>query len=209
MANDNFPRGLVPLNFNPKSHANYYKVSTAADIWLGEPVVLSASGYVVAGSITGYIQYLGVAVGFAGVKKTGLATDDPFLDVSDLPGNFGSGDRYVLVADRPDQEFYIQADTGGSALTQAAAGTAIDGIYRGATGTVRDGNTTSGWANLELDRSTTVSTLSSPLQLLRLHDNVNTDGSDNDVSANFEKWVVKIVNHQKAGGTLPVTGVIV
>lgn len=207
MANDNFPRGLFPLNFIPKEHARYYKVSTATDIYLGQPVVLDSTGYVVAAVSTGVIQMLGVAVGFAGPKKGSIACNDPFLDVSDVTpptGGLETGDRYVLVADLPTQEYVIQADTGGSALTQAAAGAAFDLVGR-----TPNGNTETGWSYFELDRSSVVSTLSAPIVALRLHDVVNTDGTENDPANNYEKWVVRILYHQKANPVLPSTGPVV
>lgn len=208
MANDNSPRGLVPLNW-PKMPVHYYKVDTAADIFLGEPVVLAASGFVVAGSITGYIQYLGVAVGFAGVNKAGIAADAPFLDVSAInPSRDGVGDRWIAIADDPQQEFVIQEDTGGTALVQADAGAAVDLIYRGGTGTVRAGDANTGWASLEIDASTVVVTASSPFQLLRFHDIGNTDGTNNG-TGDFAKWIVRILNHQKNGLGIPIPGPIV
>ena len=203
MANDNYPRGLFP--YGKILHKAYYRVNTAQDIFLGEPVTLLSTGYVVAGSAqTGMVALLGVAVGFAGPARSGLATNDPFLDASDcapLDASLPAGDRYVLIADDPQQEYVIQADTGGSALTVADAGGACDLLYRGATGTVRAGDSSTGWANLELDRSAIVATTASCVQVLRLHDVVNSDGSENSASNNYEKWVVRILHHQRLGGT--------
>ena len=46
MANDNYARGLFPINFNPKADAHYYRASTAgADIFLGQPVDLVSAAY--------------------------------------------------------------------------------------------------------------------------------------------------------------------
>jgi len=169
MANDDFARGLVPINFNPRADAHYYRASTASDIFIGQPLILNASGYVGVGSNAGEtMQYIGVSVGFAGPLKRGLATDDPYLDASDLTtlaAGLETGDRYVLVADNPQQKFIIQEDTGGTALAIADQGAAIDLIYRTATDS---GNTTSGIARLEIDASSVVTTTAAVLQILQL-----------------------------------------
>lgn len=206
MANDNNPRGLIPLVPNsgiPSGH--WYRVSTSTDIYHGCPVALLASGYVTAVSVTGVTQYLGVAFNFAGTLKRGLATPDPFLDVSDLTPptpSSDTGDRWVFVTDDPDQEYLVQEDTGGSALTLADAGTFCDLIYRGATATAVNGNVDTGWANLELDRSGIVTTTAGPVQVLRLYDVVNSDGTENSVG-NYGKWVVRIGHPQRGFAVLP------
>ncbi len=197
MANTNIPRGLVPINLND-TDAHYYAVSTAADIYLGQPVQLQASGYVVGTSGQAAIPLLGVAIGFAGARKTGLGSDTPHLDVSAInPTRDGSGDRYVLVADNPDQEFMVQEDSGGTALTQAAAGAAINDIFRGAAAATATGRTDTGWATLEIDASSVVATTNAAYQLLRYHDVVNDDGTENG-SGDYAKWIVRILHHQKA-----------
>ena len=204
MANDNLPRGLFPLNFNVQQ-AHYYRVSTAADIYLYQPVAIDSTGYVVGAATAGAggVVYLGAAVGFAGTLKRGLATNDPYLDVSDLAPpdpSSDTGDRYVLVADNPNQEFLIQEDTGGTALAVADIGASVDLLYRGA-GNAVTGNASTGWATLELDASTVVATLSGAVTLLRLHDVINTDGTENSVG-DYAKWAVRITNHQKTGQQL-------
>lgn len=208
MANDNDPRGLIPLESyggNPRGH--YYRVSTGvganvADIFRGSPVMLDNDGYVKAASATLAIPILGVAWSFAGTLKRGLATNDPFLDSSDLAPpdpSSDTGDRWVYVVDDPNAEFLVQEDTGGSALALTNAGNACDLIYRGATAIAVNGNTNTGWANLELDRSGAVTTTAAPVVILRLFDTINTDGTENAVG-NFGKWVVRILHHQRRGG---------
>ena len=207
MANDNVPRGLVPLNW-PNMPVHAYRVSTAADIYLGQPVQSPAAGYVVGiGTMTGVTQCIGVAVGFAGTLKRGLATNDPFLDVSDLtpptPAS-DTGDRYVFVADNPNQEFVAQEDTGGTALTLAEAGAAVDMLFRGAGANVVTGNDDTGWATSEIDASSVVTTTGAFLRLSRLHDVVNADGTENAVG-DFGKWIVTILHHQNKGApVLPI-----
>src|SRR3990167_1048883 len=151
MANDNFPRGLFPVNW-PNISAHYYRAGTATDIFLGEIVDLTSTGYVtnaVAVTTAGKVAALGAAVGFAGPLKKGLATDDPFLDASDLTtlaAGLEAGDRWVLVADDPSQEFIIQADTGATMAGLSSVGESFPLLWR-----ATSGNTTSGWALLELD----------------------------------------------------------
>ena len=206
MANDDVPRGLVPVEHldggRPRGH--YYRVATATDIFRGCPVTLLASGYVDASSATLMVPILGVAWGFAGTLRRGLATSDPFLDVSDLTPPVPSsdtGDRYIYVLDDPDQEFVVQEDTGGTALTLAEVGAACDLIYRGATAIAVSGNLDNGWASLELDRSGVVTTTAAPVKIVRLLDQVQTDGTENAVGS-FGKWVVRIVHHQNRGGAV-------
>jgi len=203
MANDNFPRGLFPVNW-PNISAHYYRAGTATDIFLGEIVDLTSTGYVtnaVAVTTAGKVAALGAAVGFAGPLKKGLATDDPFLDASDLTtlaAGLEAGDRWVLVADDPSQEFIIQGDTGGTLATIAAIGESAACIYRGG----GSGNTTHGWANLELDASSNTASTGQILKIVGLADVVNVDGTENTAGENYAKWRVVIQQHRKLQGDL-------
>lgn len=204
MANDNFPRGLVPIGgpYGGALSVHAYLVTTGADLFLGMPTTLPTSGYVDAIGVTtgNATAALGVIVGFEGGGRGGgaLATAAPFLDVSAL----GSDPTpYVLVADSPDQEYVVQEDTGGTALTQAEAGNVAYLLFR-----ATSGNTDSGWSNLELDASTVAANTNGLVRVLRLHGNVNTDGTDNAVG-DYAKWVVTFLNPQK-GGAGAVTGVV-
>jgi hypothetical protein len=198
MANDDIPRGLIPLNLNRPSQVHYYRANTGNDIYIGDLVILADSGYVTkASDNTAMVPALGVAVGFAGTKKAGLAGTDPFFDGSDFAPptpTSDTGDRYVAVADDPNIEFLVQEDTGGTALTLADVGASCDLIHR-----TTVGNTDSGWANLELDASDIAATTGGSMMILRLADLVNSDGSENAVG-DYAKWVVRILHHQKLGG---------
>ena len=208
MPNDNYPRGLIPINW-PNISSHWYRVSTAADIFLGEPVQRDSTGYIVGiGTPTGATMVMGVAVQFGGVLKRGLATPDPFLDVSDLTPptpSSDTGDRWVRVSDDPSQEYFIQEDTGGTALALADAGAGIDLLYRGVNGTTVNGDVETGWSNIELDASTVATTTALLCVLQRLDDRVNSDGSENAVG-DFAKWIVTFLRHQKApfGVTSPL-----
>lgn len=200
MANDNFPRGLFPLRW-PMVPGNWYRVDTGADIYLGMPVDLASTGYVVPAGVNsaGAVNILGAAVAFAGTLKRGLATNDPFLDVSDLAPpqpSSDTGDRFVYVTDDPNQEYVIQGDTGGTVATITAAGEVVTLLYRSA----NSGNTDTGWTSLEFDASTNVANGSGQMTLLRLHDQVNSDGTENAAGANYQKWVARITWHRKRSG---------
>lgn len=203
MANDDDPRGLIPLNLNAKN-VHYYVVNTGHDIYIGQPVAINTEGFVRGGSGVTQATLLGVAVGFAGVNKAGLAVDAPFLDVSKLDtAKDGSGDRYVAVADDPAQEFIVQEDTGGTALVMSNIPGLVDDVFRG-TALLANGNSNTGWCNIEIDADTISTDSTASYQILRLHDNINTDGSQNAVG-DYAKWIVRIYHHQKLGGQQNVT----
>ena len=204
MANDDNPRGLIPLDW-PSTRVHAYRITTGGDVFIGQAVDAVAAGYISAITMTGLQPALGVVVGFTGPFATGLATADPFLDVSDITpptGGEPSGDRYALVADDPQQQYLIQEDTGGTALTLADVWSNLDLVFRGPTGTVTNGNSDTGWANLELDASTIVQTSGAFAQVIRLHEAVNSDGTRNAVG-DFAKWVVRISQHRLATTPLP------
>lgn len=199
MANDDIPRGLIPLNLERPGQVHYYRASTSTDIYIGDPVHLAPTGYVTIASATLMVPVLGVAVGFAGTLKRGLATNDPYFDVSDLapptPAS-DTGDRWIAVADDPNLEFLIQEDTGGTALALADVGASCDLVRR-----TDVGNEDTGWANIELDASTIAATTAAMMIVERLADLVNSDGTENAVG-DYAKWVVRILHHQKRGGNV-------
>lgn len=188
MANDDFARGLVPLNTNGNGtvQGHLYQASTVTDIAIGMLVVLT-NGRVSRGAGTGLAPQLGVAGGFQRAK--GASNElAPWLDVSGLT----SDDWYVFVWDDPSQEFYIQEDTGGTALTATAPGAYTAAVVFQATSI----DTNSGIARVELDASTALPGTDHTLHILRLHDYVNGDGTQNAVG-DYAKWVVQIAHHQK------------
>ena len=204
MANDDRPRGLIPLDW-PSTRVHAYRITTGGDVFVGQAVDAVAAGYISAITMTGLQPSLGVVVGFAGPNLGGLASSDPFLDVSDLTPPTGGeppGDRYALVADDPQQQYYIQEDTGGTALTLADNWSTLDLVFRGPTGTVTNGNTDTGWANLELDASSIVQTSGAFVQVIRLHEAPNSDGTLN-APGDFAKWVVRISQHRLSTTPLP------
>ena len=197
MANDDYARGLVPINW-PKTAVHYYRIGTATDVFLGEAVDLASTGFITNAidvTTAGIVQAIGVAVGFAGPLKKGLACDDPFLDVSDLStlaSGLEAGDRWVAVADDPNQVFIIQGDTGGTIAGIANVGETAACIYRAG----GSGNTTSGWANLEMDASSNAASTGQLLRIVGIHDAVNVDGTENTGVANYCKFQVRILRHR-------------
>ena len=198
MANDDSPRGLIPYNHDAgvgiKTHV-YEAASSGAGgpIFIGQPVVLVAAGHVEnaapAGASGVATLYLGVAVGFL-AENYGVPTV-PFNDTG------GTTKRYVIVADDPNQRFVAQEDTGGTALTLNERGASADLIFRAGA----SGNNTTGFANLEIDASTVLTTNSGAVTLLQLQDIVNSDGTQNAVG-DFGKWIVRITNHQMRGQSM-------
>ena len=196
MANDDFARGLIPLNTNGKGTVNshYYQASTITDIAIGMLVAMT-QGRVSRAPVAGMAPVIGVALGFARGKgpSNELA---PWLDVSGLT----SDDWYVQVADDPEQEFFIQEDTGGTALTGTAAGEYSATMVFQTTSI----DTVSGLLRAELDASSAAADTAGKLHILRLHDYVNSDGTQNAVG-DYAKWVVTILHHQKRGGTVLIS----
>ena len=190
MANDDYARGLVPLNTSGSKNfpKHSYLASTASDIFLGQPVAILSTGLVTGIGESGATVVLGVVAGF-NVQGSILETA-PFLDVSALT----TDQAFVMVYDDPNQEYYIQEDTGGTALTQAEVGATADMVFR-----ATKGNTTTGWINGELDADSVATNTSNLLQILRGRRFVNQDGTNNTLNADFAKWVVRIMHHQKAG----------
>mgnify|MGYP001570735634 CR=1 FL=1 len=194
MANDDFARGFVPLNTNGKGtvDSHYYLATTVTDISIGMPLRL-LSGRVQRAAVTGMASVIGVALGFSR-NKGGPNELAPWLDVSGLT----SDDWYVQVADDPTQEFYIQEDTGGTALTATAGYYFINGIYQ-----TTSIDTVTGITRLELDASTALANTSGMCRVLRLHDAVNSDGTQNAVG-DYAKWVVVFGFHQKSSVAMDV-----
>ena len=201
MANDDFPRGLIPYNHrngNGLKLTVYEAQSGTATgpMFIGQPVRLVAAGVVenapeVGGTGT---AYLGIAYGFLGENY-----GPPSLPFNDTGG---TTKRYVIVADEPSQEFLVQEDTGGTALANLDRGATCDLIYR----SVGSGNNTTGFANLELDASSVVATNSGAVMLIRYQDITNTDGTQN-AAGDYAKWIVRITNHQLRGQPIINTAV--
>ena len=193
MANDQSSHlGIRPLrNRFGFYQVNYYRANTGKDIFLYQPVVRNNSGQVQVAAVgVDASGILGVAVGFLDTNKASLPSGMTALDQGAyLPS---STDAYVAVADDPNQLFVAEADTGGTQIgTALSAGQTIHFTYLATTG-----NTTTGIANALLDASTLAADTGGIFTLIDPWDIVNQDGTTNDVTVNFAKWVVKINAHQ-------------
>ena len=188
MANTSRKCGLRPIN-QPFGaiRCNYYKAVTGAAYYLYTPVALNANGYVT------WLGGLGNSSDNAMLGSVVAFLDGDWGPVDNsynyVPANPSSVDAdgliNVLVADDPQQQFVIEEDTGGTALTSAAKGAQV-GIGLQAT----SGSTISGICNCLIDRSTIGTNLSNGcLQLIKLWDK-----PDNDYG-NYAKWVVKPAIH--------------
>lgn len=197
MANDEQSlMGLRPLN-QPQGNIqiHYYRANTAIAMFRYQPVWLNNSNQVAVAQIIDASGILGSIVGFLDLDKASIHLgQDSLADGSHLPA---STDAFVAVADDPNQEFVCEADTGGGPIgTYQSGGATVLFTYLG-TGT---GNTTTGIANVLLDSSTTAADTGGVLKLIRPWDVINSDGTTNDATLNFAKWVVKINAHQNAPG---------
>lgn len=195
MANDdqiNARGGLIPIQ-QPYGAVKYgvYRLGTAdtaTPVFRGMPVDLDANGFVVPIAAAQNTYLVGSIMGWADASKAGIPSSTTSLTQgANLPANT---DAWVFVADDPNQEFLIQEDTGGSALTAGNIGHTADFIYRAGSG-----NTTTGWAYAELDRSTAAASTGGVLSILGLYDHMNSDGTQN-AYGNYSKLRVKIARHR-------------
>lgn len=181
--------GLVPVNFpfgNIKKNLYRLTTSATASVFFGQPMDLDANGRVVpAGSAVNSNTILGSVIGFLDTNKAGLPSAMTTLSQgSYLPANT---DAYIVVSDDPDQEYYIQEDAGGSALTESNIGNTALYTYR-----TSSGSTTTGWCTAELDRSTVGTGTGNSLVIVGLQDYINSDGTTNSWG-NYAKLRVKLV----------------
>jgi len=180
--NVQFTKGLFPAGPGAVK-INYYRADTAKAMYLHQPVALDNTGKVIPATCGSANAILGSAELFL---KDGLSC--PYEDAPYLKG-IGSTipPVFVGVADDPNQEFIIEEDTGGTALTVSEVGNLADFTYLATTG-----NTTTGLSNAVLDRS---GVQTSSGQFLLLGPMYAADG-DNDYG-DYCKWRVKINRHQK------------
>lgn len=103
-----------------------------------------------------------------------------------------STERYVLVADDPNELFEIQEDSVGAAL--AATDVGLNASLIGLTG----GSTVNGRSTMELDSSTAATTATLDLSIHRM-----ALRADNEIGTNA-KWLVRLNNHQYVDGATGV-----
>ena len=184
--------GLRPVNQPYGSRRiGVYVANTAQAIYLYQPVALNNSGQVEVAALADLTQILGTVVGFLDTDKAALPSS--MLTTSAAPYLQASKDAYLLVTDDPNQQYILEEDTGGSALTISNVGNTGNFVYLATTG-----STTTGVSTTVLDRSSVSAGTGGIFQLLAVADNVNSDGSKNAVGNNG-KWIVQIYHHQLNG----------
>ena len=175
---------------------NYYPVNTGANLFLYQPVAFNNSGQVqIAGAAADNSGILGVIVGFLDASKAALPGGMDTL--SSAPYLPSTNNARAAVADDPAQWFIAEEDTGGTLIGSAnSSGQSIRFTYIATTG-----NTTTGIANALIDRSTITTGTAGTFILVGPADNVNQDGTTNDVTLAYAKWIVRIGQHQN-GATM-------
>ena len=180
--------GLRPLGrWNP-SMVQYIQVNTGTSHFRFEPVVMNNSAQLAVGIVLDGSGILGTVLGFLDLDQAGLPTNltdltqNAFLDSS-------SNRALAAVLIDPDQLYTLESDTGGTIIgSENSAGQTVNFTYHGS-GT---GNTTTGISNVLLDQSTIATGTGGNLILVKAYrEYVNPDGTLNDVTLNFSKWVVK------------------
>ena len=185
---------------------SYYKLTTSATakVYIGQPMDLDGDGFctaAAAGTAGAGVALVGAVVGFAGGaslsdrSKCGLPTNMSLITQGGfLPANT---DAWVCIADDPNQEFVIQEASTGTALGSANIGNSTGFIYTGSRSTVDtgSGNALTGSSYAELSVYEVSATTSGSLRIVSLADNMNSDGSFNNLGA-YAKWRVRIVHHR-------------
>ena len=180
--------GLRPFGRVKPWAIQYFQVNTAINLFRYMPVVMNNSGQIVpAQVVVDASGILGTVLGFLSTNQDGLPTNltdlnqGAFLDLSN--------NALAAVCIDPDQLYTLEEDTGGTLIgSENSAGQTVHFTYHGS-GT---GNTTTGVANALLDRSTLATDTGGNLLLLRPYrEFMNPDGTLNDVTLNFAKWIVK------------------
>lgn len=196
MANDERSlTGLRPLGWpGSRININYYQANTGQNLFIYQPVALNNSGQVQAQAVIADMSgILGSIVGFIDTDKAGLPTD--MTNLSQAAFMDASANRcLVAVADDPYQLFTLESDSGGSVIGSLnSVGQTVHYTFLATTG-----STVTGIANAVLDQSTVANDTGGILTLVKAYDIINSDGTTNDLTSNFSKWVVRINSHQNA-----------
>ena len=195
MANDERSQtGLRPLGWpGNRININYYQANTGQNLFLYQPVALNNSGQVQAQAVIGDMSgIIGSIVGFIDTSKAGLPTD--LTDLNQASFLASSNNALVAVADDPDQLFVLESDSGGSVIGSLnSTGRTVHYTFLATTG-----STTTGISNAVLDQDTVALDTGGILTLVKAYDIINSDGTTNDLTSNFSKWVVRINSHQNA-----------
>lgn len=178
---------------------NYYNVNTAVALFRFQPVAMNNSGQVQVHPLIGELSPLiGPIMGFLDTSQAGLPANlndlaqNAFLDAT-------SSAARAAIADDINQLYSLEEDTGGTLMgSENSSGQTVLWTYLATTG-----NTTTGVANVVLDRSTLSTGTGPTLTIVRaFRENMNEDGTTNDVTGDYAKWVVRINAHQMSQNRL-------
>ncbi len=199
MANANSPRGLIPWRMATNAYETgglglyYVPAAYATNIFVGDPVIATGAcdAYgvpVVALATAGATNYLlGSMVGIApgGPNNAVLAVTRDMA-----PYHLGTLSQYILVAHDPNQLFWVQEDSDGGFIATATAGTKNINLVAGA------GSTTTGYSGWMIDSSGigTGATLQMRIMQALVEE-------DNQVGANYAKWLVRVNLHSLTNTT--------
>lgn len=184
MANNNTPKGLVPVrtvNGQPYTGGgNIYSVAAGDPtlLGLGDLVKLAGTGQTI--NDQSYADVVRAATGdvFVGVVVAVLP-----VTRDSLPYREASTQRLLVVSDDPNMLYEVQEGGGGTALS-------INDLGLNANIVVANASTTTGWSGTLLDNSTPPATTNTfDLKIVGF-----VNRPDNAVGA-FAKWVVRINRH--------------
>lgn len=208
MANANTPFGLRPISYmsgapwGGAARTYYVPVGNSTALYFGDPVnLLSGAGSSdgngipaaeIATAGSGH-QILGSFVGIS--NNAGIATI-PLLQ-SQTPYLAAGQAAYIYVTDDPFLLYELQEDSVGGFITSDNGSSANANLIAGAGSTI---TSESGWL---LDSSTVVHSGSDPTLQVRIIQALQQ--VDNQVGANFAKWLVKI-NQGVSAFTNPNSG---
>lgn len=181
MANVNRPNGARPV-LTPQGslQVNKYYCTTGNAVFVGD--------FVKSGGTTDADGVPTAVIAAAGDTLRGVVVGVIPETADSLIYRASSTNRYLLVADDPNQVFEIQADNGGAVLALVDVGENADILVTG-------GSTTTGQSATELD-SSTHNTTSAQLRILGF-----VQRPDNTPASNYAKVLVKINEHELASTT--------
>ena len=201
MPNSNAPRGLIPYRRSTDGYETgglglYFVPSSYNQaIFVGDPVVPTgasdANGIpVVALATAGATNpilgpMVSIAPGGSNMAVVGVTRDMPVYHVA-------STSQYILVAHDPNELFWVQEDSlplSAGFIPVATAGMKNGNLIAGA------GSTATGYSGWTLDSSSVVT--AGPTLQVRIMRGLQEE--DNQLGANYAKWLVRINLHSLTG----------
>lgn len=169
-----------------------FKVTTGSAIYLYQPLTLDSNGQVAVMTSAANQVFCGVPIGFLDTNRASIPSG--VTTTTSAPNFPATGtDGYALVTVDPNQLYFMEEGTGGTALAATDIGTSVTFEE------VSLGNTTTGISNIVIQQSALGTSTQGCFQLLEVMDSVNSDGTANAAGSGC-KWVVKPVRHQFSYG---------